>query len=117
MFAITATTGTEAASVVTLSLIGQRKASKNWHEFTTTAFEVRSRSGKAYAGVDGEALEMDTPLRFEIHHRGLRLHVPAGNLVMAHRRRARDVDLEDLVTVARGIDPDADSGTSGSSAR
>ena len=94
VFAITATTGAEAASVVTLSLVGQRKASRNWHEFTATAFEVRSRSGKAYVGVDGEALEMDTPLRFEIHPRGLRLHVPAGNLAdgpptQSSRRRSR----------------------------
>ncbi len=105
VFAITAKTGAEAASVVTLSLVGQRKQSKNWHEFTTATFEVRSRSGKAYIGVDGEALEMDTPLRFEIYPRGLRLHVPSGNLAVASRRRARDVDLRDLVTVARGRAP------------
>ncbi len=112
MFAITAKTGAEAASVVTLSLVGQRKQSKNWHEFTATSFEVRSRSGQAYIGVDGEALEMDTPLHFEIHPRGLRLHVPAGNLAVASRRRARDVDLRDLVSIARGHQPasDADPG-------
>jgi diacylglycerol kinase family enzyme len=105
VFAITARTGAEAASVVTLSLVGQRKQSRNWHEFTATSFEVRSRSGKAYIGVDGEALEMDTPLRFEIHPQALRLHVPAGNLAIASRRRARDVDFRDLVTIARGLTP------------
>ena len=45
------------------SVSGSR--SRNWHEFTAETFEVRSRSGKAFAGVDGEALEMDTPLRVQ----------------------------------------------------
>jgi hypothetical protein len=38
-----------------LSALGQRRRSRHWHEFTTERFEVRSRSGRAYAGVDGEA--------------------------------------------------------------
>jgi diacylglycerol kinase family enzyme len=107
VFAITAATGAEAAAVVTLSLLGQRTRSKDWHEFTAETFEVGSRSGTAYAGVDGEALEMQTPLRFEIHPRGLRLFVPEGNLAEAERRRARDISLGDLLSVARGIDPEA----------
>ena len=92
-------------SVVTLSAVGQRNRSPNWHEFTTESFEVRSRSGKAYAGVDGEALEMATPLRFEIHPGGLRLYVPEGNLAVAEQRRARDVSLSSVVAVARGVEP------------
>ncbi len=107
VFAVTAATGTEAAAVVTLSVLGQRNRSKDWHEFTVETFEVGSHSGTAYAGVDGEALEMDTPLRFKIHPLGLRLLVPEGNLVAAERHRARDVTLGDLVAVARGIDPEA----------
>lgn len=103
--AITAATGAEAAQVVTLSAIGQRRRSRHWHEFTTQQFEVRSRSGKAFAGVDGEALELETPLRFEIHPRGLRLLVPQGNLTAAERRRARDVSGRDLISIARGVDP------------
>jgi len=103
--AITAATGAEAASVVAMSALGQRRRSRHWHEFTTERFEVRSRSGRAFAGVDGEALELDTPLEFEIHPRGLRLLVPHGNLTAAERRKARDVSIGDLVAVARGIDP------------
>jgi diacylglycerol kinase family enzyme len=106
VFAVTAATGAEAASVVMLAAVGQRNRSRNWHEFTTTTFEVRSRSGSAYAGIDGEALELPTPLRFEIHPRGLRLLVPEGNVMTAARRRARDVTFGDLIAVARGIDPD-----------
>jgi diacylglycerol kinase family enzyme len=107
VFAITAATGAEAAAVVTLSVLGQRNRSKDWHEFTTESFEVGSHSGTAYAGVDGEALEMETPLRFVIHPRGLRLFVQEGNLVAADRRRARDVTLSDLISVARGVDPES----------
>ena len=103
--AITAATGAEAASVVAMSALGQRRRSRHWHEFTTERFEVRSRSGKAYAGVDGEALELDTPLEFRIHPRGLRLLVPEGNLTAAERRQARNVSIGDLIAIARGIDP------------
>jgi diacylglycerol kinase family enzyme len=103
--AISARTGGEAASVFTLSALGQRRRSRFWHEFTAERFEVRSRSGKAYAGIDGEALQLSTPLEFEIHPRGMRLLVPEGNLTAAERRRARDISVGDLVALARGVDP------------
>ena len=106
--AITAATGAEAAQVVTLSALGQRRRSRHWHEFTTERFEVRSRSGKAFAGIDGEALELETPLSFEIHPQGLRLLVPKGNLTAAERRQARDVSGRDLLSLARGVDPSAE---------
>ena len=58
--AISASTGAEAAQVFALSALGQRRRSRHWHEFTAERFEVRSRSGKAYVGIDGEALELST---------------------------------------------------------
>ncbi len=106
--AITAASGREAAQVVTLSALGQRRRSRHWHEFATERFEVRSRSGKAFAGIDGEALELETPLTFEIHPRGLRLLVPKENLTAAERRQARDVSGTDLISLARGVDPIAE---------
>jgi diacylglycerol kinase family enzyme len=105
--AVTGTGGAEAAATMALSTIGQRRLSPHWHEFTTDGFEVRSRSGTAYAGVDGEALELETPISFGIRRGGLRLLVPKGNTVLADRRRARQVTVRDLVAVARGIDPQA----------
>ncbi len=101
--AVTAATGREAAAVLASSALGQRRRSRHWHEFTTETFQVRSRSGRAHVGIDGEALQLDTPLEFRIHPRGLRLLVPEGNLSAAERRRARDVSVGDLVLVARGI--------------
>jgi len=100
--ALTAATGKDAAGMLTLAAFGQRKRSRNWHEFTTDTFEVRSRSGTAFAGVDGEALELATPLVFRIHPRGLRLLVPEGNLDIAELRRARDYGVRELYEVARG---------------
>ncbi len=107
--AISARSGSDAAEVFALSALGQRRRSRHWHEFVATKFEVRSRSGMAYAGVDGEALELSTPLEFRIHPRGLRLLVAETTLTAAERRRARDISVGDLVAIARGVDPLATS--------
>lgn len=103
--AISARSGREAAEVFALSALGQRRRSRFWHEFTATHVEVRSRSGRAYVGIDGEALECSTPLEFQIHPRGLRLLVPKENLTAAERRKARDISATALVSIARGRDP------------
>jgi diacylglycerol kinase family enzyme len=103
--AISAKSGSDAAQLFALSALGQRRMSRYWHEFSVEQFEVRSRSGKAYAGIDGEALELSTPLEFRIHPCGLRLLVARGNLTAAERRGARDISVGDLVAIARGIDP------------
>ncbi len=103
--AITAATGREAAQVFTLSALGQRRQSRHWHEFTTTDFQVRSGSGRALAGVDGEALELETPMEFHIHPQALRLLVTKESLTAAEERAARDVSVGDLIAIARGIDP------------
>ncbi len=104
VFAVTGATGTEAAAIVTLTALGQRRLSPNWHEFMTEKFEVRSECGFAYAGVDGEALKLETPLSFSIHPRGLRLLVPKGNLLAADRKQSHQVSLRDLFDVVRGVD-------------
>ena len=105
VFAVTTSTGAEAARLFAATAIGARTRSRFWKEFTTTEFEVRSRSGEAFAGVDGEALDLPTPLRFEIHPGGLTLLVPEGNIEAAEQRRARDVSLRGLLAVAAGNEP------------
>ena len=100
--ALTGARGKDAAGLLALGAVGQRKRSRNWYEFTAETFEVRSRSGTAFAGVDGEALEMATPMEFRIYPGGLRLLVPEGNLDAARRRHARNVSLRELLEVARG---------------
>jgi len=103
--AATTRTGGEAARLLAASALGERRRSAFWWEFTATEFEVRSRSGVAFAGMDGEALELDTPLRFRIHPRGLTLLVPEGNIEAAERRRRRDLRATDLLEIAAGREP------------
>ena len=105
VFAVTTSTGSEAARLFAATALGQRTRSAFWKEFTATEFEVRSRSGTAFAGIDGEALEMPTPLRFRIHPQGLTLLVPKGNIEAAEKRKARDVRIGDLVKLAAGREP------------
>lgn len=105
VFAVTAATGAQAAQVISLALAHRGAKSGHAFDFTAGSFEVRSRSGRAYAGIDGEALDLETPLRFEVHPQGLRLLVPEGNAAMAARRQAHDVHIRDLVSIARGRSP------------
>ncbi|MGP0032370.1 MAG: diacylglycerol/lipid kinase family protein [Acidimicrobiales bacterium] len=101
VFAVTAATGVQAAEVVTLALAGQGSRSGHAFEFGCQTFEVRSRSGRAYAGIDGEALELETPMTFRTHPGGLRMLVPQGNMETALGREAHGVRLRDLVSLAR----------------
>jgi len=105
VFALSPRNGRQAARLMTMAMLGMPDYSKYWWEFQATEFDVRSKSGSAYMGVDGEALEADTPLQFEIHPLGLRMYVPEGNLDEVERRRARDLRLADLTEVARGREP------------
>ena len=104
VFAVTTQTGAAAARLIAGAALGRRTRSPFWHEFSASEFEIRSRSGSAAAGVDGEALQLDTPLRFRIHAGGLRLFVPADNPAAASRRAAREVDLNNLLAIATGRD-------------
>jgi diacylglycerol kinase family enzyme len=105
VFAVTAATGAQAAEVVTLALAGQGARSGHAFEFSCEQFEIRSRSGTAYAGVDGEALELETPMTFRSHPQGLRMLVPEGNIEIALRRQSRGVHVRDLVHLASGAAP------------
>jgi diacylglycerol kinase family enzyme len=100
VFAVSASTGAQAAEVVTLALAGRGSDSGAASQFECDTFEVRSRSGMVYAGIDGEALELETPLVFRAHPGGLRLLVPDGNVEAALRRQARDVHARDLLSLA-----------------
>ena len=100
VFAVSAASGAQAAQTLTLALAGKASVGGHAHQFTCKDFEVRSHSGRAYAGIDGEALELETPLRFQIHPEGLEMLVPKGNVEAALRRRARDAHVRDLLSIA-----------------
>lgn len=102
VFALDSTTAAEAAGLVALSALGAQRASPNWHEFTSTTFEIDSHSGSAFAGIDGEALELETPMKFRIHPGGLTMMVPRDNPRAVRKIHARGVGLDDLIATARG---------------
>ncbi len=105
VIAVDSATSAEAAALATRSALGLAGSDPHLHEFECSDFEVRSRAGTADAGVDGEALELPTPLRFKIHPQGLRMLVPPGNLVAAEHRRIRGFSPKDLLAVAAGHVP------------
>jgi diacylglycerol kinase family enzyme len=88
-----------------LGVIAATTLSPFWHEFTATEFEVQSRSDVVLAGIDGEPVELATPLRFETHPGGLVMLVPLGNVEAAQRRSSRDAQVRDLIEVALGREP------------
>jgi diacylglycerol kinase family enzyme len=89
VFAVNAGNGREAAEIIERVLTGQQQHDQYLHEFTAERFEVRSRSGRVFAGIDGEAVELETPLEFSIHPRGLRMLVPEDVVEASERRRCR----------------------------
>lgn len=92
--------------IITLAAAGQLARSPAVVAFTADSFEVRSSDPSVWAGIDGETVELAPPLRFTIRPLALRLQVPLGNLRAAEERRARDVRLRKLVTVALGHEAD-----------
>ena len=74
---------------------------------------MRSRSGKAFAGIDGEAVELETPLEFRIHPRGLRMLVPEDVIAASERRRSRGFGPGGLGEVMPGRQPSLPAGHQG----
>lgn len=103
--AVTAKSSTDAAALVTRVTFGRGQADPNLFEFTCKEFAVHSRSGDTWAGIDGESVQLPTPLQFAIHPKGMRLLVPPETILEAERRRARSVRVSALVELALGRDP------------
>jgi diacylglycerol kinase family enzyme len=102
VFAINARTGKDAAELVARSMVGRAGSDPNLQQFTTDTFQVRSRSGTAHAGVDGEALTLDTPLDFEIHPKGLSVLVPPNNPTITATKHYRHFGVRGLWNIALG---------------
>lgn len=102
VFAVNARTGAEAAQLLARTTVGAMRRDPRVHDFTATRFEVTSRAGSAFAGIDGEALNLPTPLVFESRPGALRMRVPADSLHRLRKRMARTISLRDLVDVALG---------------
>ena len=66
----------EAVRLVLDRARGPVSPTRGWSEWTAPEFEVRS-GGPVEAGVDGEAVSLDPPLRFRSLGRALRVRIPA----------------------------------------
>lgn len=105
VFAINAQTGAEAAELATRTVVGRMAADPGVFQFTTTSFQVRSRSGRVAAGVDGESLQLPTPVNFTIHPLGLTLLVPADNPAVTTEKHYRALGMSGLWDIACGREP------------
>jgi diacylglycerol kinase family enzyme len=97
-----ARTGADAISVLAEATLHLNRGPKGLMQFTASEFEVRSHGGSAYCGVDGEALQLDTPLRFAIHPEGLTMLVPLDRAHGPVTTTARALDIRGLWDVANG---------------
>lgn len=62
------------AQLVTLSTAGRGSAYAGWHEWTAPELEIRS--GRAVdAGIDGEAVTLEAPVRLEVVRGALRVRI------------------------------------------
>jgi diacylglycerol kinase family enzyme len=66
--------GAELAQLISRSTAGRGSSYSGWHEWTTTALEVRS--GKPIdVGIDGEAITLDSPVVLEVQPAALRVRI------------------------------------------
>jgi diacylglycerol kinase family enzyme len=68
-------TPADAEKLAALELTGNARRFASWNEWTAPAFEVRS-DGPVEIGIDGEALALQTPLRFVIRPGALTVRLP-----------------------------------------
>jgi diacylglycerol kinase family enzyme len=97
-----ARSGADAVTVLAEATLHLNTGVRGLIQFQAKDFEVRSHSGHAYAGIDGEALDVDTPLRFRMHPRSLTLLVPPDRAHGPRPTGARAVRVRDLTDIALG---------------
>jgi diacylglycerol kinase family enzyme len=101
-------TATDVARLVALETAGQIDRAPGYDAWSADVVEVRSQR-PVEAGVDGEALVYDSPVRFEICPAALRVRVArhAPGISPAHAaRRVRGAGIKTLMQVAAGRPPE-----------
>jgi diacylglycerol kinase family enzyme len=94
----------EIARFVTLMTIGQEWRMDDIRQWSAATFEVDS-TGPVALGIDGEAVQMAPPLRFESRPGALRVRLPATASGLSPSAAAVGMsgrDLRRLVTIAAG---------------
>ena len=85
-----------AAKFVTLELAGQLRKFPGWLEWTAAQFQVTAAE-PVDIGVDGEALQMEPPLVFEILPHALRVRIPRSAVGLSPAARALHLASMDAV--------------------
>jgi diacylglycerol kinase family enzyme len=101
-------TAADVARLVTLETAGQIDRAPGWEAWSTDVVEVRSQR-HVEAGVDGEAIVFEPPVRFEIRPGALRVRVArhAPGVSPAHAaHRVRTSGITTLLKVAAGRPPE-----------
>jgi len=105
--AATVASAADAADLVRVAATGSPERFHGWHHWTTDRLEVWAESGSIEAGVDGEALVLDSPLVLRSWPGAVRVRLPRrrrGPLPPAVRiNRTTVVRLARLA--AQGVDP------------
>jgi hypothetical protein len=100
----------DATRFMMLELTGQVQRFAGWQEWTAREFVVES-GGPVQVGVDGEALALEPPVRFQIRPRALRVWLPKSALRVSPAARAVRLlarsTAADLASVAAGAAPAA----------
>jgi diacylglycerol kinase family enzyme len=65
----------KVARFVELEAAGQPRRFQGWSEWSDTSFEVRSGQ-PVEIGIDGEAILLDPPIRFQVLRGALRVRIP-----------------------------------------
>ena len=107
IIAIELNSALELEDLILHESLGRISRYSGWREWSAPTFEVRSQQEIA-AGVDGEALVFEPPLRFEIVPGALRVRIPpqAPGLSPAAATPAPSTSMtKDLVRVAAGRTP------------
>jgi diacylglycerol kinase family enzyme len=98
----------EARNFMMLELTGQVQRFAGWQEWSSTDFAVES-AGPIEVGIDGEAMVLDAPLRFEARPGALRVWLPKHAIRVSPAARAVRLlarsTAADLVSVAAGAQP------------
>lgn len=98
----------DARNFMMLELTGQVQRFPGWQEWTAEEFTVGSR-GPIEVGIDGEAMVLDPPLRFETRPGALQVWLPKQALRVSPAARAVRLlarsTAADLMSVAAGAQP------------
>ena len=87
--ALRRTEGQELGRALENLFTGGYQAGEGWARWTATSLEVDSPSGRLQVGLDGEPVELETPIEFAIHAGALRVLVPPSRPAAARSPRSR----------------------------